>query len=63
MTMPLVSRFSRLFRKAPRLPCPICKEPVRLEDAKTDADGKAVHEECYFQQVKLKRIRDGYGAF
>ena len=63
MAKTLLSRFSRLFKKAPRLRCPICNEPVPLETAKTDSDGKAVHEECYFQRIKLKRIRDGYGVF
>ena len=27
--------------------CSICKEPVRLETAKTDENGQAVHEDCY----------------
>ncbi len=27
--------------------CPICREPVRLENAKTDQDGHAIHEDCY----------------
>jgi hypothetical protein len=37
---------------APAIPskqliCAICHRPVRLETAKTDDDGNAVHEECY----------------
>ena len=28
------------------LNCVICGKPVALAEAKTDADGKAVHEEC-----------------
>ena len=32
--------------------CPICREPVRLEDAKTDEDGRAIHEDCYCASVK-----------
>jgi hypothetical protein len=28
--------------------CPRCSEPVRLEDAKTDEDGRAIHEDCYY---------------
>jgi hypothetical protein len=54
------SRFSRLFKRFPSLPCPICNRPVPLETAKTDSDGKAVHEDCYFIKIKLKRIKDGY---
>ena len=27
--------------------CSLCNEPVELETAKTDEDGKVVHEECY----------------
>jgi hypothetical protein len=61
MTMSVLSRFSRIFKKkAPSLPCPICHKPVSLEIAKTDSDGKVVHEDCYFQKLRLKRIKDGY---
>ncbi len=36
-----------------RLPiCPICRAPVSLESAKTDEDGRAVHEDCYVESVK-----------
>ena len=31
--------------------CAICQEPVRLETAKTDEDGKPVHEDCYLQRL------------
>jgi len=37
--------------------CSICDKPVELETSKTDHDGLAVHEECYFQ--KLKNALDG----
>jgi len=41
---------------AERLPiCSLCREPVRLEVAKTDEDGHAVHEDCYWAKVH----RDG----
>jgi hypothetical protein len=60
MSTPLLCRFSRLFRKAPRLSCPICKRPVSLETANTDCAGNAIHEDCYFLAIKLKRIKDGY---
>lgn len=29
---------------------------------KTDSDGQPVHEECYFQEIKLKRMRNGYAG-
>jgi hypothetical protein len=32
--------------------CPICHEPVRVEEAKTDEDGQAIHEDCYFASLK-----------
>jgi hypothetical protein len=32
--------------------CPRCLEPVRLEDAKTDEDGRAMHEDCYYAILK-----------
>ena len=31
--------------------CFVCKQPVRLEYAKTDENGKAVHEDCYLQHL------------
>jgi hypothetical protein len=36
------------------LPCAICGEPVDLRTCKTDADGKAVHSEC-FDSLLFKR--------
>ena len=29
----------------------ICHEPVKLEAARADEDGKPVHEECYAQKM------------
>ena len=35
-------------------------KPVPLETAKTDGDGKAIHEECYDLKVKLENAsKDG----
>jgi hypothetical protein len=34
--------------------CPICDKPVILETAKTDDDGRAVHEECYLDVITGK---------
>jgi hypothetical protein len=31
----------------PALICRICGKPLAIESAKTDAEGKAVHEACY----------------
>ncbi len=31
--------------------CPICSQPIALENAKIDEDGRAVHEECYVNQL------------
>ena len=33
--------------------CAICGQPVPLETAKADEDGRSVHEQCYV--LKLKR--------
>jgi hypothetical protein len=39
-------------QSAPYSPiCPRCLEPVKLEDAKTDEDGCAIHEDCYYDSV------------
>jgi hypothetical protein len=34
--------------------CPLCNEAVEVQTAKTDHDGKAVHEECYVQSLKAQ---------
>jgi hypothetical protein len=31
--------------------CPICNKPVDLKTCKTDHNGEAVHEDCYFFRV------------
>jgi hypothetical protein len=31
--------------------CSVCQQPVRLETAKADENGKAVHEDCYLQRL------------
>jgi|HubBroStandDraft_4_1064222.scaffolds.fasta_scaffold63053_1 hypothetical protein len=36
------------------LSCLICDKPVRLETAKTDEFGNAVHEECYVLSISWK---------
>jgi hypothetical protein len=51
-----VPKFLRFIRKL-RLPrCSICNERVELEMAKTDEDGKAVHEDCYVRRMRLREI-------
>lgn len=41
---------------APRsFSCSICNESVKLETAKIDENGKPVHEECYGQQIRLRK--------
>jgi hypothetical protein len=37
--------------------CSICKQPVNLEESKTDEHGRAVHENCYIWTVELKKPR------
>ena len=39
----------------PKINCSICGKPVDLETAKTDDDGKAVHEECYVLRLAPKQ--------
>jgi hypothetical protein len=33
-------------------PCAICRKPVQLEATKTDERGRAVHEDCYWANLK-----------
>ena len=41
---------------APRIPvCGICDKPVPIETAKTDEDGRAMHEECYLLKIHLEQ--------
>jgi hypothetical protein len=37
--------------------CKICQEPVDLRASKRDGDGKAVHEQCYLDKVKVRSDR------
>lgn len=39
---------------ASRVPfCSICNQPVWLNEANTDEDGRAVHERCYVAKIHL----------
>jgi hypothetical protein len=41
---------------ASRVPvCPICNQPVWLNEAKTDEDGQAIHEGCYVAKIHMVR--------
>jgi hypothetical protein len=37
--------------------CAICKQPVNLEESKTDEHGHAVHENCYIWTIELRKPR------
>lgn len=42
--------------------CQLCKKPVLLEKARINELGKAVHEECYLQSIRLpKPVKAGEG--
>ena len=47
--------------RSPRnvLRCTLCGQPVAVETAKTDANGQAVHEECYTISVTGKTAGSG----
>ena len=36
--------------------CLVCSQPVRLDDAKTDEDGNAIHEDCYLVKLGVKPV-------
>ena len=46
---------SNLARSRKSHPCSICNEVVDLETAKIDEVGNPVHEECYLQELCLKK--------
>ena len=57
---PLEARMAALRRKLRHTgrygpPCAICNEPVKLETAKADGEGRAVHEECYVEKHCLQK--------
>jgi hypothetical protein len=35
--------------------CSYCADPVEIENARTDEDGKAIHAECYLLWLKAQR--------
>ena len=35
--------------------CSICKEPVTLEESKSDEHGRAIHENCYVWTIALRK--------
>jgi hypothetical protein len=39
----------------PLLLCQICGMPVPVETSKTDAEGKAIHEDCYIKTMALEQ--------
>ena len=50
-----MTQVSQLASKSRFLRCALCNEPVDLRAAKTDEDGRAVHEECYLLRMQMKR--------
>jgi hypothetical protein len=38
--------------------CYICNTPIKLEEAKTDANGRAIHEECCVLATLLRTSVD-----
>jgi hypothetical protein len=53
LTRAFIAEISQKARKHAGLPkCSICNEPVDLKIAKTDEDGKSVHEECYADRMR-----------
>ena len=39
------------------LNCVICGNPASVEDAKTDANGKAVHQECFIASLRDNKFQ------
>ena len=38
------------------LSCALCNQPVPIETANTDAQGRAVHSDCYAEKLAARRI-------
>lgn len=43
------------FPESPLFLCCLCGDAVDLRTAKTDEYGKAIHEDCYVQRMRMKR--------
>jgi hypothetical protein len=53
LTRAFIAEMSQKGRSHVGLPsCSICNEPMDLKTAKTDEDGKGVHEECYVDRMR-----------
>jgi len=63
MKLPFQNAVSKTEQNFSSLLCGFCGRLVPIEIAKTDADGKAIHEECYSLKVKLEQAsRDGHST-
>jgi hypothetical protein len=56
LTRVFIAQMSQKRRHAGLPDCSICNEPVDLKTAKTDEDGKGVHEECYVDRVRRASV-------
>ena len=52
LTRTFIAEMSRKGRRAGLSNCSICNEPMDLKTAKTDEDGKGVHEKCYVDKMR-----------
>ena len=52
LTRTFIAEMSRKGRPVGLSNCSICNEPMDLKTAKTDEDGKGVHEECYVDKIR-----------
>jgi hypothetical protein len=53
LTRAFIAEISQKVRKHGGLPnCSICNEPVDIKTAKTNEDGKAVHDKCYLDRLR-----------
>ena len=50
-----MARIRQFTSKSRFLLCSLCNQPVELRTAKTNVDGKAVHEECYTLKMQPPR--------
>lgn len=51
-----IAEMSQKGRHAGLPNCSICNGPLDLKIAKTDEDGKGVHEDCYVRTIRRREI-------
>jgi hypothetical protein len=56
LTRAFIAEMSQKGRRAGSSHCGICNQPLDVKTAKTDEEGKGVHEECYVDRMRCDPV-------